>query len=116
MEEGMTDNERISKWLGECRHPDAYVIDVSHHECPDCHKRFNDRELSQLYYDSDPGAWTPALYQKIEDAGITEDFCEELPEIKGPYDYHGKMAVLKATPAQKTAALVRALQEMEDKE
>jgi hypothetical protein len=70
----MTDNEVISKWLGECRHPDAYVLDVSHHECPDCrqttkyytHTRSQDEQtIVEVYTD-------PAR-KKLECVYVEED-------------------------------------------
>ena len=73
---------------------------------------------------NDPSAWTPKLFQKIEDAGLAEAFTKKLfldmggkqliycpADAPDRIEWDGIFHLIKATPAQKTAALSRALQE-----
>lgn len=94
----MTDNERISKAQGLlCIHTQV--------ECPK--------------YDSDPAAWTPELYQWIEDEGLAIEFTMQVREIvireSGTSGYLGHTEItwwiLKATPAQKAQALAKAIED-----
>ncbi len=122
------DNEVISKWRGECRHEGHHYENGRYGGFSKCHTcgredddqyRFMDDVIN---YDSDPSAWTPELYQKIEDAGLWKQFalnivCEHIPnfnEIK----LYGKIINtawegIKATPEQKASALARAIEEVE---
>ncbi len=115
----MTDNERISKWLGECLSTST-VNRFGKRCCIDCGREI---EYGYCYnylkdYDSDPSAWTPALYQKIEDADLEEPFVHEL-RIINDHTLDDKLSnmriweLLKATPQQKAQALSRAIEEME---
>ena len=119
----MTDNERISKWRGECRH----VFNRGGY-CNHCHK--SDTELDWGYKDSprqdysgDPSAWTPKLFERIRKKKLWEMFSQNLYKpldcsslIQRPREapdyinWHAVFALIKATPAQKASALARAIE------
>jgi hypothetical protein len=85
----MTDNEIISKFAGTLGMPD-------------------------MRYDSYAELWTPELYQKIEDAGLIDEFCEDLCKLVWPDEFDQSQAmfeILRATPAQKASALAKAIKE-----
>lgn len=115
----MTDNERISKLMGEgfvCQEGgleyDCTSVGLDCRECD----HWGYRE-----YDTFEATWTPELYKAIEDAGLVESYCNHLRDICmnddwcGQNEYYLEWFKLKATPAQKTSALARALQEQEVK-
>ncbi|KKN43520.1 hypothetical protein LCGC14_0702430 [marine sediment metagenome] len=133
----MTDNGRISKWIGECRHEPKHDPHDGWH-CDKCEMGFESKPTNIKYY-SDPAAWTPALYKAIEDAGlkvsftiglliqlgITTEAAEKLRVLEDAEKRHecSKLGLAlfdifdilqAATPAQQSAALSRALQEQED--
>jgi hypothetical protein len=88
-------------------------------------------------YETDLSAWGPELYQAIEGAGLWLQFCEKLTEllmyddrhlVKMAFEtykysvsdvsrwyYSAVFAISKATPEQKSQALVRAIKELEGK-
>lgn len=116
----LSDNERVDQWW----------LEVSGYADEEIHEAMGQRYVNPVSQAgtnlglvviprwNDPGAWTPALYQKIEDAGLKTWFEIKLKEViwditqERPRLFH----LLQATPAQKTTALSRALAEMEDKD
>lgn len=114
------ENIEISLWRGECRHPDGYVKAVNSHYCPDCHTSFNDKQLGQLYYDSDPSAWDDNIYKEIEEKGLVKSFelgiyfslwaKGEKCDINNP-EHSTLYRAIKATPPQKASALAMAIKE-----
>ncbi len=117
----MTDNERVEKWW----------LDINGYADEEICEAMGQRYVSPI---SKGGlqlgpipipkwrtvtAWTPKLFQKIEDAGLVESYCNHLRDICmnddwcGQNEYYLEWFKLKATPAQKTSALARALQEQE---
>lgn len=122
----MTDSERISKWLGLTPCDDWVITNIGKGEygkgdcnCKDCIPE----SLYPREFDKYPEWWTPALYQKIEDAGIHRQFAKHLENQctvlgeKSEYGiHHVYFRIASSKPEHKTTALSRALQEMESKE
>ena len=119
----MTINERISKARGECRHKE---FDFVKRICLKCKLSIGKGiPISDIIpqYDSDPAAWTPELYQWIEDEGLDEQMqcwlyavLHDEPEVygKGQPIIIGSLfmwMIIKATPLQKATALSRAIEE-----
>ena len=122
----MTDNERISKLMGDgfvCQEGgleyDCTSVGLDCRECD----HWGYRE-----YDTFEATWTPELYKAIEDAGLVVPFILNLRDVIS--DIGGDIYIcpdtesfnevetfflVQATPAQKTNALARALQEQEKK-
>jgi hypothetical protein len=120
-------NERISNWRGE-----PYVDEHMQN-----HMLKNNVTPAPIstQYDSDPGAWNPVIFKAIEDAGLWDKFTiiltnnllypmNKLEQMEAHMEdtksvvlwyISAAYAVAKSTPAQKTSALVRALDEMEGK-
>lgn len=115
----MTDNEIISKARGECRHEDAVDVGIAilDMRCPCGAEAREPHTMSELYpipdYSNDPAAWTPELYQFIEDEGLQDKFIEYLKNIvdthwpKASYEFD----LIKSTEAQRARALAMALKE-----
>ena len=79
----MTDNEIISQARGECRHAEfsSFFLPFSgktRNECKACDKKWMGDNNQVPQYDSDPAAWTPELYQWIEDEGLWEQFTVQV--------------------------------------
>lgn len=125
----MTLNEVLSKWLGECRHeldrkyPDRYWPGVGKLKCKHCDYEVMvpcaTANLTAPNYENDPGAWTPDLFKRIEEAGLWTSFKHELWQIFIAHEwkeYQRKVTTgdtVRSTPAQKAEALSRAIQEVE---
>lgn len=127
---GIAMNNIISEWLGECRHKDEWgkgwlKLDVPEHvamiyECQTCKlQAYVDMQNGLPKapdYTSDPSAWGPDMYQKIEDAGLVETFMIHVRDItfdeRWRLNHLSDFAIIKATPQQKSAALVAAIQEV----
>ena len=104
----MTDNERILKARGECRHGKGWVIRGDGEPiCKVCGKPV----FSAPNYDSDPAAWTLELYQWIESEGLVGTFCDELYKRIDVHMPCNSFEFVRATPAQKAQALARAIEE-----
>lgn len=126
--ERMTDNERISKWRGECRHNNTdysnHMVAGGYRKCLDCGRVADGNyECACFYddvisYDSDPAAWTPELYKAIEDAELDIAYIFELGAVLKIFiseptrlNARGIWLCHIATPAQKASALARVLEE-----
>ena len=114
----VSENERISKWLRECRH--VLIRKGIYTQCSICKESASHNDLPPDY-SNDPGAWTPELFQKIEDAGLWRKFMHHLGKItqsgtewrdsfKENVDWAGWL-IAKSAPAQKASALARAIRE-----
>ena len=124
----MTDNSTISRWLGECRHTTVkgkFGTSVKTLRCADCdeHIEFADWKRQLPDYSTDPSAWTPALYQAIEDAGVWSKFMHHFCKAVTGFDwdeckrqdYYFSITsdLMRADTAQKATALARTIEEME---
>jgi hypothetical protein len=119
----MEPNEVISKWRGDMQGDMECILPVTK-DCPNvpsketCPNECDWHVIPHPNYESDPAAWTPELFDRIEGAGLMAPFMFELngsfPDIpKGISIIGWQFLALKSTPAQKAEALSRAIQEVE---
>jgi hypothetical protein len=116
----MTANEVISKWRGECEHSRVageFGMTVTFLMCEECEETVSYKQYKRTLpdYSSDPGAWTPELFDKIEGEDLEVKFMSHLEEITGssvmPWSWQQDWVKIRSTPAQKAGALSRAITE-----
>ena len=111
------DNEVIRQWLGECQ--GGRVIDGV---CQSCRRFVNKKYCADHVSDyTNPSAWTPKLFQKIEDAGLWSKFMHHFCIPLTGFDWDGchmhdyffsiTKDIMQATPEQKASALSKAIKE-----
>ena len=115
----MTDNERISKVRFD-------IVKMLNPRTPYFQPKIPYYQMGEFKpfgwercpdYSGDPAAWTPELYQWIENEGLWDAYLDFLCIVTTGYsldrglDIPQLTAMLKATPAQKAQALARAIEE-----
>jgi hypothetical protein len=111
----MTPNEVISKWRGECRHNFPFAVSPEgNSQCSGCKEEYPPNNVQwPPDYTTDPAAWTPELFDRIEEAGLKKKFVYHLG-IQLDAGLHTSIAQFgwlyaRSTPAQKAEALSRAI-------
>lgn len=119
------DNKGRVKWTKDIRGRKSpalgYTITFL---CHGCGAKFTGKVTTPKAYDTDPAAWDEALYQEIEKATIHQEFsqhlcmilsgceeCRDEEDICGGAAFQVYFAFIRATPAQKAAALAKAIRE-----
>jgi hypothetical protein len=91
------------------------------YECALCKKKYAESYgNAPTDYESDPSAWTPELFDKIEEAGLISRFTSYVIG-KRYHNIEGRVfteieawEVIRSTPTQKSAALAKAIEEVCD--
>jgi hypothetical protein len=117
----MEPNEVISKWRGECPLAPENGVTYCSTKCP-LKKEFaeiHNCELKFTNYEHDPAAWTPELFDRIEEAGLKKSFINNLymssPRESGRAASDIIWVCMSSTPAQKAEALSRSIMECDEK-